>query len=80
MARQSLQGLGRHVFKFSGETGGDFCQSLQARCVCVARLNMVVAYAPSRAGGVGIEHRREVAHLLSRVRQHTPELPAPQHA
>ena len=77
---QRGQRLGGHVLEFGGDGVAARGQFAQRVLVAVVGLDEVVAHAPRRAAGVGVEHHRLIAQRLRRVHEHAAQLAAAQHA
>jgi hypothetical protein len=78
--RELRERVGRDVLELGRDRGTELGQPRQALRVEVAGADVVVRDQPGRAGRVGIEHGRRIAHLLRGMHEHAGELAAAHHA
>ena len=77
---ERVERAGRHVLELGGDRRTALHQLRQARLAKVVGLDVIVRDQPGRAGRVGVEHGREVAHRLRGLHEHAAELAAAHHA
>ena len=73
------QNISRHIFKLRGHCCAVIRHLLQCNRIVIRCTNVVVGNLPSGAMGIRFEHPHGVAHRLSGLGKHTPQLTASNH-
>ena len=80
VAGQPAQTVGRHVFKFSGNSDAGISKLLQRFAILVRGFQVHIGDRTRRAQRIGVEHGDAVTHAVCGEREHAAELAAAEHA